>query len=379
MTMTDGVYTMHWTVPPGAPETQMVVVDAESRQFIEGALPETDLAAVATFAKGREIRQDVRRVSGERQYEIELEIGPTGDYRTSTETYTGQAYSYEYEGEFGVPGMREMGLPMSKIQSTGSAWISSDVPGADVVAKFYENFEEYVTPATESGTMFTAMIEQMADVVQNGIPLETTQTVKSTMPFGGVGGTPESRMGQGSTSTSKTSSITVWQGAASEHNVCGQMEAPEGYTVTSMSEMMSGDNMPEISSEDMQEIQDMMQGLSPEERQMMEQMGVGNILDQLSGNGMPGAQPPTANPRATSSNAGSNLPTAAQLSGGNLTESVQMHLQALGYDVGEANGESSLQTTIAISTFQAEKGMEVTGEVTPQLLGMLSAEVDSRR
>ena len=58
-------------------------------------------------------------------------------------------------------------------------------------------------------------------------------------------------------------------------------------------------------------------------------------------------------------------------------DAVERH--ALGYDVGDINGESSLETTIAISTFQAEKGMDVTGEVSPQLLGILSAEVDSRR
>ena len=73
------------------------------------------------------------------------------------------------------------------------------------------------------------------------------------------------------------------------------------------------------------------------------------------------------------------MPPSEELNSGNLTESVQRHLEALGYDVGDINGESSLETTIAISTFQAEKGMDVTGEVSPQLLGILSAEVDSRR
>ena len=62
-----------------------------------------------------------------------------------------------------------------------------------------------------------------------------------------------------------------------------------------------------------------------------------------------------------------------------MTESVQKHLQALGYEVGATDGELSLHTQIAISTFQAEKGLEVTGEVSPQLLGLLSAEVDGRR
>lgn len=70
------------------------------------------------------------------------------------------------------------------------------------------------------------------------------------------------------------------------------------------------------------------------------------------------------------------MPSSEELNTGTLAESVQRHS---GYDVGDVDGEMSLQTTIANSTFQAEKDIEVTGEVTPQLLGILSAEVDSRR
>ena len=61
---------------------------------------------------------------------------------------------------------------------------------------------------------------------------------------------------------------------------------------------------------------------------------------------------------------------------GDLTQSVQNMLRALGYDPGAANGQLSTETIIAISQFQAEKGLEVTGEVTPQLVGILAAEVD---
>jgi peptidoglycan hydrolase-like protein with peptidoglycan-binding domain len=58
---------------------------------------------------------------------------------------------------------------------------------------------------------------------------------------------------------------------------------------------------------------------------------------------------------------------------------VQKHLMALGYDPGNTDGNVSTETIIAISQFQAEKGLEVTGEVSPQLAGILSAEVDKRR
>ncbi|NBC22213.1 MAG: hypothetical protein GVY21_01920 [Gammaproteobacteria bacterium] len=60
-------------------------------------------------------------------------------------------------------------------------------------------------------------------------------------------------------------------------------------------------------------------------------------------------------------------------SGGNLTTMVQRDLTALGYDTGGTSGEMTTATIVAISKFQAENGMEVTGEVTPQLAGILSA------
>lgn len=393
MHMTDGINTMRWTVPPDAPEAQMVIADAQSGEFIAGALlegsgsgdedPTADhrLANVQTFAKGREISQTVTRTGGSKPYEIQLEIGPTGNYRTSMETFVGQEYSYDYEGDMGMPGMQESGMMFGRMKSNGTAWLSPDAPGADVIARFYENFREHVIPATESGTLFTAMIEQMADVVENGIPLETEQTVTTQMGGGAFGAMG---LGAGHTSTSKVEAITVWQGAAAEHQVCGHVEAPEGFTATSLEQMMSGANMsPEDAqqmNDAMQQYQEALQGMSEEDRQMLQQMGMGNMMEQMMGGANPGAQQqmPTAPPPQTSS-AGSNMPPSDELQGGSMTETVQKHLQALGYDVGDANGGMSLETTIAISTFQAEKGMDVTGEVTPQLLGALSAEVDRRR
>jgi peptidoglycan hydrolase-like protein with peptidoglycan-binding domain len=73
------------------------------------------------------------------------------------------------------------------------------------------------------------------------------------------------------------------------------------------------------------------------------------------------------------------VPSSADLTTGDLTQSVQQHLKALGYDPGNTDGDLSTDTVIAISQFQAEKGLQVTGEVTPQLLGILGAEVDARQ
>lgn len=56
-----------------------------------------------------------------------------------------------------------------------------------------------------------------------------------------------------------------------------------------------------------------------------------------------------------------------------LTQMVQQDLTTLGYDPGESNGEVSTKTIVAISKFQAEHKLEVTGEVTPQLVGIVKA------
>ena len=58
-----------------------------------------------------------------------------------------------------------------------------------------------------------------------------------------------------------------------------------------------------------------------------------------------------------------------------LTMRVETDLAALGYDTGPVDGEETLETTIAISKFEAENNMQVTGSVSPQLAGILAAKV----
>lgn len=56
-----------------------------------------------------------------------------------------------------------------------------------------------------------------------------------------------------------------------------------------------------------------------------------------------------------------------------LVKMAQKELIALGYEPGNIQGEVDTQTTVAVSKFQAENDMDVTGEVTPQLIGALRA------
>jgi peptidoglycan hydrolase-like protein with peptidoglycan-binding domain len=57
-----------------------------------------------------------------------------------------------------------------------------------------------------------------------------------------------------------------------------------------------------------------------------------------------------------------------------LTKMIQEELTALGYDTGNVDGEFSTETAVAISQFQAENGLEVTGEASPQLAGIIQAK-----
>jgi len=58
-----------------------------------------------------------------------------------------------------------------------------------------------------------------------------------------------------------------------------------------------------------------------------------------------------------------------------LTRIIQTDLVALGYDPGNTQGELSTETIVAISKYQAENNLDVTGEPSPQLAGIIKAKV----
>jgi len=60
-----------------------------------------------------------------------------------------------------------------------------------------------------------------------------------------------------------------------------------------------------------------------------------------------------------------------------LTKMIQKDLIALGYDPGNIQGEMSTETIVAISKFQAENNLEITGEASPQLAGVIKARLKS--
>ncbi len=69
----------------------------------------------------------------------------------------------------------------------------------------------------------------------------------------------------------------------------------------------------------------------------------------------------------------------ATASADDLTEIVQKDLVALGYDPGNISGELTTETAIAISKFEADNGLEVTGKPSPQLAGVIKSKLSQGR
>ena len=67
-------------------------------------------------------------------------------------------------------------------------------------------------------------------------------------------------------------------------------------------------------------------------------------------------------------------PVALSATDADLLKMIQVELQRVGYDIENADGVLDKSTIVAITKFQASKGMEVTGKPSPQLAGILQAK-----
>lgn len=273
--------------------------------------------------------------------------------------YPATRWGFEYSSDMGMGGMAGMKVSMT---TRGHGYFSKDVPGAELLEKFYQGFATGISFEQGGGSFFEGVMNSWVEVLQRGLPLEMDQTVKSSM----------SGMGMDSSSRTVLKVASLNQVSLPD-DFCTRALVPDYFEITDAGAALSGTGTPP--------------GGTPAGGQAESGMSaLGSLMEMMNsakdeGFAAPGSQQaPAANPTGQSAarSAGGALPSSAQLTTGNLTQSVQMHLQALGYDTGNTDGELSTETIIAISQFQAEKGMEATGEVTPQLLGILGAEVDSR-
>jgi hypothetical protein len=376
MIMGNDTQYLRWTVPPMASEPEMVAIDFSTGESVRVRLETT----LETLETGDLTNFTFKGPKGTRLDTLKVSAGGTGFVDRE---FTSRFYDFSYEARIAMAGTIDLMANLGTIESEGNAWIVADAPGADVISIFYNNFRHHVLPSAGADTLMGGALLQMAGIASRGIPIQTTQT--SSMSMSGIGMLASAAIGADSTSTSSIDRIMVLPGKAS--GACGPTMIPEGVQMTDLDEAMAaaqgaaagsgaGPGGPEY-EEAMKQVSEAMQQLTPEQRQMMEQLGLGgmtpgvpaaNSAGQASGASEPGGGP-----------SGGAMPSREELYSDDMAQMVQRHLQALGYDPGNLDGDVTTDTIIAISEFQADLGLKVTGEVSPQLAGVLSAEVDKRR
>lgn len=395
MIMGTATHWMRWTVPPMTSEPEMVAIDLGTREGVHVRL-ESALEAVkdAEVPTGDLTNYTLQGPAGTRRDTLKVSEGGAFVDREFTSRY----YDFSYEAKIGMFGGADAAFmqggfmaDLGTIKSKGNAWIVADAPGADVISLFYDNFRNYVSPPAGANSLIGGALRQMAGIASHGIPIETEQT--SSMSMGAMSMMAQGSMKSESTSTSSIRKIMVLRGKAS--GACGPTVIPEGIEMTDLDEAMAaaqgaagpgagsapGLNSPEY-QEAMQQASEAMQQMTPEQRQMMQQLGLDGMIPGAAAASSAGAAPRGSSSGGAAPGGGSSagaMPSREELYSDDMAQMVQRHLQALGYDPGNVAGDVTTDTIIAISEFQAEMGLAVTGEVSPQLAGVLSAEVDKRR
>lgn len=298
--------------------------------------------------------------------------------------YPTTRWEFQYEGGMGfggegMAGLEALGLNTT-FTNTGYGYYSTSAPGMNVVQAFFEKFASQVQAGQGASGMFGGMLSTLVDMLAKGLPLEMEQTVQTNM--GGM-----SRGGMRSKMKATGLRTVTLPGDYCERNL-----VPDYFAVTDMNEELGGMSGTAQGSgagaagsgemgQAMSELNKAMEQMTPEQREAMKGMGLGSLFGGGAKNANPAGQAAQQQaPQAPAGTAASSggLPSSAELTTDDVTQSVQKHLQALGYSVGNTNGNLDTDTVIAISQFQAENGMDVTGEVSPQLLGILGARVDAR-
>lgn len=362
MTMDTPTQSMDIHMPPGSPAAYMQAVD---------------------FSKGEGVLVDLAR-------DIRRTTPATGEGFASGVTMTaagGSAevaghethnYKYEYTANMGgsgaAPGM-DMIAGMVSVKNEGSAWVAPNIEGDSIPRRFYWNLATQVQPASGVGGFFSGLIMNVVGLMQHGLPLKINSRVTSRI------------LGKSVISGDSESTILDIGLVPMPAGWCTRDIVPPGFEITNVSEQldqaMGQEGMPsnDEMSAAMQQMNEAMAQMTPQQRAMVENMGLGDMM------GMGAAGAGSANPRASQQPAasapapavrkGSKDSLSTALQGKTLTESAKNYLQVLGYDTGDAGSEMNLETTIAISQFQAENNMKATGEVSPQLIGLLAAKVDA--
>lgn len=71
------------------------------------------------------------------------------------------------------------------------------------------------------------------------------------------------------------------------------------------------------------------------------------------------------------------LGMSASVRADELTQQLQMNLIKLGYDPGSIDGEATTATAIAVSQYQSDRDMPVTGAVSPMLANLVTTDANN--
>ncbi len=428
---------LRWTVPPEAPEAEMIVVSPGKKGVyvkLETALeqlkggqeleiqvddPEefTNLQTnITTQNLTGDMAEEARPVTKLQETKTYSVAGMDGNVPVVRE-YEAQRVEYNHVGRMNplftasVGPLAAVGLDLIKVENQGWAYVAPDVEGLDVIRMFYNNFARHVAGAAGAGSLFGGMVEQMSTLIAYGLPLEGQNTSTTSMSAGGGSVYGLAGFAQGMTSSSNYRIRAVDTAPTIGTALCAPIVMPDGFEITDLTEVLAGasDQASAAGSEMGQEgpsaasqgmpmppgaptaagqgdagatmanamtqMNAAMASMTPEQQQALQQVGL------VMGQAMAGANP------AAAGSSGAGAPpgpapaakasaSSAALATGDLTQTAQNYLNALGYEPGNTEGVMDTLTTVAISQFQAEKGLEVTGKVTPQLVGILAAEVD---
>jgi hypothetical protein len=361
MAMETAQNSMDIHLPPGGGDGQMSMADHATQEVVQLTLGRSvEAASQFTGAGWSDAIQMTQTGSGTR-------LGfPTTEYR------------FESEGGLGVPGLSAVAGPQAlgnlvTVKNEGTASLANCVPGVDIVQDFYQNLSREIHP--DQTSFFAGLINNIVGMLDRGIPLEMQQSTSSAIA------------GRTMVSGTSHSIVTGIEVIPMPPEWCSASLMPAGYAVTDIDQQISdvmsgapagngGEPQPGL-ADATRALNDAMQQLTPEQREAVQGLGAGfgQLLGGLSGQGSATAQPQGNAAPAVAAGAAAR-PSSASLMTDDLNQTAQKMLQALGYDPGNTDGDVSIQTTIAISQFQAEQGLEVTGAVTPQLVGILAAEVD---
>jgi hypothetical protein len=408
MTMRSGPMTMDFLLPP-AGGGRMVLIDHQKKSILIQPFDPTITLGLLEAVTGEGFNK-VGDPEGTSEY-----LGLQVDKR-----------HFDFKATILPAELRDAAPIAPQIVTTGFAWVTDDVLGLDIIRAFYESFKRVVDSGQmSSGALFGGLFNHQ--LLDHGMPMRIEQT--TSMQIGGI---------SMQSTEDKTDLLMTPVLFDEPPNYCSaDFEFDQTYEVTDMSEVMasatsgsppgvpgtaapgtgastSAPGSPDDLASAFAGLNSELANLSDEDRAALQSAGaglgqligglvgneaavasndapdsdaqaaaaqnigagLGNLLNGLDrGQGNVRVTPQGAAPGSASTSP-SARPSSATLITDDLTQSAQKLLEALGYDPGNTDGELSTETVIAISQFQAEKGLDVTGAVTPQLIGILAAAVD---